>query len=117
MKVYAGPITDLITFSDNQTFEVKKNFVFELWYNYKVSRIPFYKIKVTNATSGLSYYGTCPEGGQCYLSFYKSAGSDFDPQLIVNSAGMYQVPLSSRPQIKSDVISYTDDVSYRLLVE
>ena len=117
LKVYAGPITDLITFSDNQTFEVKKNFVFELWYNYKVSRIPFYKIKVTNATSGLSYYGTCPEGGQCYLSFYKSAGSDFDPQLIVNSAGMYQVPLSSRPQIKSDVISYTDDVSYRLLVE
>ena len=117
LKVYAGPITDLVTFSDNQIFEVKRNFVFELWYNYKVSHIPFYKIKVTNATSGTTYYGPSPEGGQCYLSFYKFEGSDYNPQLVVNSAGTYQVNLSSIPQIKSDVISYSDNVSYKLLVE
>ena len=117
LKVYTGPIVDLVTSSDNNTFEVKRNFVFELWYNYKVSHIPFYKIKVTNATSGTIYYGPSPEGEQCYLSFYKFAGSNFDPTLVVNSAGIYQVNLSSIPQIKSDVISYTDNVSYRLLVE
>lgn len=117
LKVYAGPITDLVTFSDDHIFEVKRNFVFELWYNYKVSYIPFYKIKVTNATQGTSYYGPSPEGGECYLSFYKFAGSNFDPSLVVNRAGLYQVNLSSIPQKKSDVISYTDNVSYRLLVE
>lgn len=116
LKVYAGPITDLVTFSDDRTFEVKRNFVFELWYNYKVSHISIYKIKVTNATSGATYYGPCPEGGQFYLSFFKFVGSDFDPKLVVNKAGIYQVNLSSVPQKKSDVISYTDNVSYRLLV-
>ena len=117
LKVYAGPITDLVTFSDNQIFEVKRNFVFELWYNYKVSHIPFYKTKVTNATSGATYYGPSPEGGICYLSFSKFAGSDLNTQLVVDRAGLYQVNLSSIPQIKSDVISYSDIVSYKLLVE
>ena len=117
LKVYAGPITDLVTFSDDKIFEVKRNFVFELWYNYKVSHILFYKTKVTNATSGATYYGPSPEGGICYLSFSKFAGSDLNILLVVDRAGLYQEKLSSIPQIKSDVISYSDIVSYKLLVK